>query len=111
MDTDTFIVRVKANDIYENITDDVETRFGTWNFELNRPQPKGKNKKVIGVMKDQLDEKTMKTTDGVRTETYSYLVDDGGEKKKNQKLQKIAIKRKLNYEDFKNCSEASQLIK
>ena len=51
MDTDTFIVRVKANDIYENITDDVETRFGTWNFELNRPQPKGKNKKVIGVMK------------------------------------------------------------
>ena len=29
MDTDTFIVRVKANDIHENITDDVETRFGT----------------------------------------------------------------------------------
>ena len=89
MDTDTFIVRVKANDIYENITDDVETRFGTWNFELNRPQPKGKNKKVIGVMKDQLDEKTMKTTDGVRTETYSYLVDDGGEKKKIKSYKKL----------------------
>ena len=39
-------------------------------------------------MKDQLDEKTMKTTDGVRAETYSYLVDDGGEKKKRSKSHK-----------------------
>ena len=36
MDTDSFIVRVKTNDIYEDIAEDVETRFDTWNYELNR---------------------------------------------------------------------------
>ena len=45
-------------------------------------------------MKDQLDEKTMKTTDGVRAETYSYLVDYGGEKKKKAKATKNCHKKK-----------------
>ena len=34
MDTDTFIVHVKTEDIYKDITEDVETRFDTSNFEL-----------------------------------------------------------------------------
>ena len=46
-------------DIYKDIVEDVETRFDTSNYELNRPLPKGKNKKVIGVMKDELDGKIM----------------------------------------------------
>ena len=45
MDTDSFIVHVKTNDIYKDIAEDVETRFDTSNFELDRPLPKGKNKK------------------------------------------------------------------
>ena len=45
MDTDSFIVHVKADDIYKNITEDVETRFNTSNFELDRPLPKGKKQK------------------------------------------------------------------
>ena len=47
MDTDSFIVYIKAEDIYLDITKDVETRFNTSNYELGRPLPKGKNKKVI----------------------------------------------------------------
>ena len=46
-------------DIYKDIVEDVETRFDTSNYELNRPLPKGKNKKVIGVMKNELDGKIM----------------------------------------------------
>ena len=46
-------------DIYKDIVEDVETRFDTSNYEMNRPLPKGKNKKVIGVMKDELDGKIM----------------------------------------------------
>ena len=30
------------------------TRFGSSNYELNRPLPKGRNKKVVGLMKDEL---------------------------------------------------------
>ena len=47
MDTNSFISHVKADDIYKDIAEDVETRFDTSNFELDRPLPKGKNKKVI----------------------------------------------------------------
>ena len=48
MDTDSFIVYIKRDDIYKGITKDVETRFDTSNYELDRSLPKGKNKKVIG---------------------------------------------------------------
>ena len=43
MDADSFIVYVKTDDIYKDIVEDVETRFDTSNFEIDRPSPKGKN--------------------------------------------------------------------
>ena len=47
MDTKSFIVHVKRNDIYKDIAEDVETRFDTSNFELDRSLPKERNKKVL----------------------------------------------------------------
>ena len=40
----------KTNDIFKDIQKDVKTRFDTSNYELGRPLPKEKNKKVIGLM-------------------------------------------------------------
>ena len=60
MDTDSFTVQIKIDDIYKDIAKDVEARFGTSNYKLNRPLPKGKNKKVIDIMKDELGGKIMK---------------------------------------------------
>ena len=45
MDADEFIAHVKTDDIYKDIAEDLETRLGTSNYELNRPLTKGKNKK------------------------------------------------------------------
>ena len=73
MDTDSFIVHVKAEDIYKDIAEDVEKRFDTSNFEINRPLPLGKNKKVIGLMKGELGRQIMKEFFGLRATTYSYL--------------------------------------
>ena len=42
MDTDSFILHIKLHDIYKDIAEDVETGFGTSNYELNRPLHKGK---------------------------------------------------------------------
>ena len=53
-DTDSFIINIKTNDFYEDIATDVENRFDTSNYEVKRPLPMGKNKKVIGLMKDEL---------------------------------------------------------
>ena len=47
MDTDSFIVCIKTDDIYKDIAEDVENRFDTSDYELDRPLPKIKNKKVI----------------------------------------------------------------
>ena len=50
MDTEISIVYIKTDDIYKDIVEDVETRFDNSNYELecnsiDRPLPKGKNKK------------------------------------------------------------------
>ena len=56
--TDSFIVYVKTDDSYKDIAKYVETMFDTSSYELDRPLPKGKTKKVIGLMKDgELDGK------------------------------------------------------
>ena len=57
MDTD--IVYIKTDDIYKDIAEDVETKFDTSNYELDIPFPIGKNKKVIGLMNDELGGKIM----------------------------------------------------
>ena len=59
MDTDSFIINIKTEDFYDDIADDVEKRFDTANYECNRPLIKGKNKKVIGLLKDELGGKIM----------------------------------------------------
>ena len=85
MDTDSFIVNIETDDIAEDVAEDVETRFDTSNYELDRPLPKGKNKKVIGLMKDELGGKIMTKFVGLRAKTYSYLIDDSSEDKKSKR--------------------------
>ena len=48
MDTDSFIVYIKAH-IFKDITENIETRFDTSNYELERLLPKENNKKFISV--------------------------------------------------------------
>ena len=59
MDKDSFIVCLKTGDIYKDLGEDVKTRFDTSNYELDRSLPTGKNKKVIGLMEDELRGKIM----------------------------------------------------
>ena len=54
MGTDSSIMSIKVNDFYKDIANDVEKRFDTSNYEVNRPLPTGKNRKVIKLMKDEL---------------------------------------------------------
>ena len=74
IDTKSCIVYIKTEDIYEDIAKDVEARFDTLNYELDRPLTKEKNEKVIGLMKNQLGGKIMKEFAVLRATTYSYLI-------------------------------------
>ena len=51
----------------------VENRFDTSNYELDRPLPGRENKRLIGLTKDELVGKIMTKFVGLRAKTYSYL--------------------------------------
>ena len=70
MDTDSFAMHIKTEDFYKDIADDVEKRFDTSNYEFSRPLPIGKNKKVIGLMKDELGGKIMTEFFALRPKTF-----------------------------------------
>ena len=103
MDTDSFIMSIKTNDFYKDISIDVDKRFDTSNYEINRPLPTGKNKKVIGLMKDELGGKIITEFVTLRPKTYSYSTDDGKEDKKAKGTKKCVIKRMIKFNDYKNC--------
>ena len=94
MDRDSFILYIKTDAIYKDIAEDVQTRFDTSNYQLERPLPKGENKKVIGLMKDELGGKTMKKFVELRAKSDSYLIDDDSEDKKPKGTKKCVIKKK-----------------
>ena len=43
VDSNSFTVYIKTDNIYKNIAQNVETTFDTSKYELDRPLPKGKN--------------------------------------------------------------------
>ena len=53
MDTNSFIINIKTEDFYEDIANNVKKISDTSNYEVNRPLPTAKNKKVLGLMKDE----------------------------------------------------------
>ena len=59
MDTGSFIIHIKTEDFYKDIANDVEKRYDTSNYKVNRPLPTRKNKKEIGLMKGELGGKIM----------------------------------------------------
>ena len=103
MDTDSFIMNIKTNDFYKDIANDIEKRFDTSNYEVDRSLPTKKNKKVIGLMKDELGSKIIMEFVTLRPKTYSYLTDDGKQDKKAKGTKKCVIKRMIKFDDYKNC--------
>ena len=60
-------------------------------------------------MKDKLGGKIIKELAALRPKICSYLTGDNDENKKKQKVQQIFIKRNLKFEDYKQCSQVTQL--
>ena len=81
-DTDSLVMNIKTNDFYKDIAQDVQDRFDTSNYSFDRPLPKGKNKKVIGLMKDELGGGIITEFVALRPKTYLYTTDEFIEIKK-----------------------------
>ena len=66
------MINIKTEDFYRDIADDVEKKFDASNYEVNRPLPTGKKKKVIELIKYELGGKIMTEFVALRPKTYSY---------------------------------------
>ena len=104
-DTDSFIIYIKTEDFFEDISSDVGKCYDTSNYDKNdkKPLPIGSNKKVTGIFKDELGEKMMTEFVALRAKAYAYLDDDDNEHKKSKGTKRCVIKQKLMFQDFKNC--------
>ena len=103
MDTVSFVMNIKTNDFYKDISSDVDNKFDTSNYEVNRPLSMGKNKKVIGLMKDELGGEIITEFITLRPKLYSYLTDNDKEDKKTKGTKKCVIKKMIKFNDYKKC--------
>ena len=102
MDMDSLIYSIKTEDFYKDIADDVETRFDTSDYIPDRPLPIDLNKKVIGLMKDELGGKIMREFVSLQPKMYSYTVGNS-EPKKCKGIKKCVVKKMISFDDYKKC--------
>ena len=60
LDTESFVVYIKTEDIYVNMANYVATILGISSYVLNRSLPKGKNDQLIEILKDKLGGEIMR---------------------------------------------------
>ena len=104
-DTDNFIIYIKTEDFFEDISSDVEKWFNTSNYNKKDKihLPIVKNKKIPGLFKDELEGKIITEFVALRPKAYSYLDDDCNEHKKYKGTKRCVRKQKP-------CSKISKIV-
>ena len=102
MDTDSFVYAIGTEDFYKDIANDVKNRFDTSGYVVDRPLHVGLNKKVIGLMKDELGGEMMREFITLRPKIYSYKVGNS-EPKKCKGIKKCVVKKTISFDDYQKC--------
>lgn len=105
-DTDSLAYEIQTKDFYKDISPDVEAKFDTSNFEPSHPSGilTGKNKKVIGMFKDEAGGKIIEEFVGLRAKLYSYkMFKSKKENKKCKGVKEAVVKSKISFNDYKRC--------
>ena len=101
-DDHSLIYSIKTEGFCKDIAEDVETRFDTSGYVPDQPLPVGKNKKVIGLMKDELGGEIMREFISLRPKMYSYRVGNS-EPKKCKGIKCCVVKCTISFDDYKRC--------
>ena len=102
MDTNSLIYNIETEDFYKDSADDVPDRFDTSGYLPDRPLPIGLNKKIIGLIKDELEGEIMEEFVTLRPKMYSYRTSEK-ESKKCKGIKKCVVRKTITFEDYKNC--------
>ena len=94
-DTDSFVMLVNTEDIYADISKDIEKWFHTSNIDKNDniPIPTGVNKKVLGKFKFETGGKIISEFCGLKAKTHSIKLDNDNEIKKAKGAKQCVVKR------------------
>ena len=106
MDNDSFVYEIETEDFYRDIAKDVEKKFDTSGYskDNNGLLLIGKNKNLIGMMKDELGGKIMTEFVALRAKMYAYRKIDKEVKEKRCKCtQKCVVSEGLMFDDYKAC--------
>ena len=98
-DTDSLIYHIHTDDFYQDISDDIRTKFDTSDYPPNHESGilTGVNKKVIGMFKDEVAGKQITHFIGLRPKLYSFKIEEDKEVKKCKGIKKNVIKKKLDF--------------
>ena len=109
-DTDSFLYEIQTEDFYKDISGDVKDRFDTSNYPENHPSgiPTGINNKVLGMFKDEEAGDIIKEFVGLRSKLYSYIKEEGKEKKRCKGVKKNVVQKYISHEDYKTCLETGK---
>ena len=110
MDTDSFVVNIKTKDFCKDIAENVKERFDTSNYTFDRPLPIGVNKKVIGLMKDELGGDIITEFVALRPKAHSYITNDFIEMKKSKSTKKCIVNKMLRFEDYKKSLFSNEKV-
>ena len=111
-DTDSLLYKIETDDLLEDISKDVAENFDTSDFPSDHPKVqdgtiKRMNKKVLGMMKDETQGKSIVDFVGLRAKCYSFILEDTG-KRKCKGITKSVIKR-MEHKDWIKCLNSQEV--
>ena len=89
MDTGSFNMQIKTQDLHKDIVVDVGKRYDSSDYKSDIPLSKEMNKNVTGLIKDELRGKIIREIAALRPKKYSYLTDDDKNVKKAKGIKKV----------------------
>jgi hypothetical protein len=102
-DTDSFIYEIETEDLYQDIlTHKIQDQFDFSDYPKDHPLYSTKNKKVIGMFKDECNGKIMNMIVALRSKMYAFDV-EGKEKKVCKGVKRSVVKNEMYLEDYYNC--------
>ena len=104
-DTDSLMYQIYTDDFYKDISHDIKNKFDTSDYPPNHPSGilTGVNKKVIGMLKDEVAGKQMTCFVGLRPKLYSFRIEEDKEVRKCKGIKKNVVKKKLDFDDYVQC--------
>jgi len=106
-DTDSLAYEIQTEDFYKDINLYVERQFDISDMPSDHLSgiKSGMNKKVVGMMKDELGGKIMTEFVGLRAKLYTYKMLHEKETKKCKGIKKSVVDKTISFEAYKECKK------